>query len=523
MSKSRRGSKPAAVIGAGPNGLAAAVTLARAGVPVTVFEAAETIGGGTRTTAFGDREGVAFEYMNGAATAAARELVPEVLHDVCSAIHPMALATGFFEEFELTRRMEFVVPDASYANPLDGAAGGMADGGPGRAAIAYRDLNRTASELGRDGSAYARYYRPLLRHLDGVVDFGLGPSMLRLPRNLIAAAATGLRTFEQGTPLWNARFHEDAAPALISGVAAHSIGRMPNLATAGVGVMLGMLGHASGWPVPVGGSRGITDALAADLLAHGGEILVDHPIEDVRELDSYGVKLFDTSARGLVTIAGSVLPARYRRKLARFAYGDGATKVDFVLDGPIPWADRRVSAAPTVHLGGSREEGAAAELTVSRGQHAERPYVLLAQPTAFDPLRNPAGVNAVWSYTHVPKGSDFDMQERVIKQIERFAPGFRDRIVAVKQTTAAELSRYNRNYHGGDFSAGAVNMRQLLMRPTLSVDPHRTPTPGIYLASSSAPPGPGVHGLAGWYAAKSALTHEYGLVAPALGLGTDEN
>lgn len=500
MSISGRGSKPAAVIGAGPNGLAAAVTLARAGVPVTVFEAAETIGGGTRTVEF---------------------VAPGVLHDVCSAIHPMALATGFFREFELTRRMEFTVPDASYANPLDGAAGGAQGGGPGRAAVAYRDLARTAAELGRDGAAYARFYRPLLRHLDGVVDFGLGPSMLRLPRNPVAAALTGLRTLEQGTPLWGARFREESAPALISGVAAHSIGRMPNLATSGVGVMLGMLGHASGWPVPVGGSRAITDALAADLLAHGGEILVDHPIEDVRELSEYGVKLFDTSARGLANIAGAVLPARYRRKLARFAYGDGATKVDFVLDGPIPWADRRVAAAPTVHLGGTRAEGATAELAVSRGQHPERPYVLLAQPTDFDPLRNPSGTNAVWSYTHVPKGSDVDMQERVIAQVERFAPGFRDRIVAVKQTTALELSRYNRNYHGGDFSAGAVNMRQLLMRPTLSLDPHRTPTPGIYLASSSAPPGPGVHGLAGWYAARSALKHEYGLPDPDLGLAGD--
>ena len=501
MSTSGRGSRPAAVIGAGPNGLAAAVTLARAGVPVTVFEAAETIGGGTRTT----------------------ELVlPGVLHDVCSAIHPMALATGFFREFELARRVEFAVPEASYANPLDGVAGGAAGGGAGRAAIAYRDLARTASELGRDGGAYARFYRPLLRHLEGVVDFALGPSMLRLPRDPVAALVTGLRTLEQGTPLWGARFSEAAAPALLSGVAAHSIGRMPNLATAGVGVVLGALGHATGWPVPIGGSRAISDALAADLVAHGGQIVVDHPIEDVRELDAFEVKLFDTSARGLANIAGRVLPARYRHALSRFAYGDGATKVDFVLDGPIPWADRRVAAAPTVHLGGSRAEAAAAELAVSRGQHPERPYVLLAQTADFDPLRNPAGTHAVWSYTHVPSGSDFEVQQRVIAQIERFAPGFRDRIVAVKQTTAAELSRYNRYYDGGDFSAGAVNMRQLLMRPTLAVDPHCTPARGMYLASSSAPPGPGVHGLAGWYAARSALKHEYGLGAPALGLGAKD-
>lgn len=493
MSKPRGVTGPAAVVGAGPNGLAAAVTLARAGVPVTVFEAAETIGGGTRTT----------------------EVVePGVLHDVCSAIHPMAIATGFFREFELTRRMQFMVPEVSYANPLDGAAGGGVD----RAAIAYRDLDRTAAELGRDGAAYSRYYRPLLKRLGGVIDFALGPTMLRAPRDLLATAATGLRTFEQGTPLWNLRFNEAAAPALISGVAAHSIGRMPNLATSGVGVMLGTLGHATGWPVPIGGSKAITDALAADLLAHGGKIQTEHAINDMRELSGFDVVLFDTSARGLASIAGENLPSGYRRALERFAYGDGATKVDFVLDGPIPWADDRVAASPTVHLGGSRAEGAAAEREVSLGRHPERPYVLLAQPTEFDPSRNPAGKNAVWSYTHVPKGSNVDLQQRVIDQIERFAPGFKDRIVAVRQTTAAELSRYNRNYHGGDFSAGAVNLRQLVIRPTLSADPHRTPTPGIYLASSSAPPGPGVHGLSGWYAARSALRHEYGLPEPSLAI-----
>ncbi|MBL3688010.1 NAD(P)/FAD-dependent oxidoreductase [Leucobacter zeae] len=489
----------AVVVGAGPNGLAAAVTLARAGVPVTVFEAAETIGGGTRTT----------------------EVVePGVLHDVCSAIHPMALATEFFRRFEIERRMEFVIPEASYANPLDGAAGdGGATGlGRDRAAVAYRDLDRTAAELGRDGAAYARFYRPLLRRLDGVVDFALGGSMLRWPGDLLATITTGLRTLEQGTPLWNARFSGAAAPALISGVAAHSIGRMPNLATSGVGVVLGALGHAAGWPVPVGGSRAITDALAADLLAHGGRIETGRAIEDIRELGSRRAVLFDTSARGLARIAAPVLPRRYLRALTRFRYGNGATKVDFVLDGPIPWRDDRVSAAPTVHVGGSRAETAAAERAVARGEHPSRPYVLLAQTDRFDPARNPAGVNAVWSYTHVPSGSSVDVSESVIAQIERFAPGFRDRIRAVRVTTAAELANYNRNYHGGDFSAGAVSLRQLLVRPTVSPDPWRTPAAGVYLCSSSSPPGPGVHGLSGWYAARSALRHEFGLPEPDLGL-----
>ncbi|WP_336660534.1 phytoene desaturase family protein [Leucobacter sp. USHLN153] len=495
-------SEGAAIIGAGPNGLAAAVTLARAGVPVTVYEAAETIGGGTRTT----------------------ELVePGVLHDVCSAIHPMALATGFFRAFEIERRMDFVVPEASFANPLDGrAVGGSARGAgrgsPVRAAIAYRDLERTVAELGRDGAAYGRFVRPLLQRLDGVVDFALGGSMLRWPSDPLAALVMGLRVLEQGTPLWNARFHEEAAPALLSGVAAHSIGKLPNLATAGVGIVLGALAHAVGWPVPVGGSRAITDAMAADLHAHGGRIETSHPIDDIRELSEHRVKVFDTSARGLERIAGSVLPARYRRALRRFSYGDGATKVDFVLDGPIPWSDPRVAQAPTVHVGGSRAELASSEREVARGGHPERPYVLLAQTADFDPGRNGPGVHAIWSYTHVPKGSDVDVSQRVIAQIERFAPGFRDRIRAVRVTTAAELSRYNRNYHGGDFSAGAITLRQLVARPVLSPDPWRTPSRGIYLASSSAPPGPGVHGLSGWYAARSVLRHEYHLPAPELGL-----
>ena len=480
-------SRTAAVIGAGPNGLAAAVTLARAGIPVTVYEAAESIGGGART---------------------AEVVAPGVLHDVCSAIHPMALASGFFQEFQLTRRVQFAVPEASYANPLDGQP----------AAIAYRDLDRTAHELGRDGAAYARWYRPLLHRLEGVLDFTLGGGMLRVPSDPRAAIATSLRAFEQGTSLQSLRFRDEAAPALIMGVAAHSTGKLPGFATAGVGTVLGALGHAGGWPVPIGGSRAIVDALAADLLVHGGRIETSHPIADIRELGPSTVALFDTSARGLLHIARSRLPARYRGALARFKYGGGATKVDFVLDGPIPWRDPRVAGSPTVHLGGTREETVAAEREVTRGGAPERPYVLLAQPTNWDPDRNPAGANAVWSYTHVPNGSSQDVSEQVITQIERFAPGFRDRIQAMHVTTAADYAGYNRNYHGGDISAGANSLRQLLARPVFARDPWRAPARGIYLCSSSASPGPGVHGLSGWYAAKSALRNEFGLPAPDLSL-----
>lgn len=481
----------AAVVGAGPNGLAAAVTLARAGVPVTVFEAAGTIGGGTRT---------------------AELVTPGVLHDVCSAVHPMALATGFFRAFELERRVGFAVPEASYAHPLDGT-------GQDRAAVAYRSLDRTADELGEDGPAYARFIRPLLRRLDGVVDFALGGSAVRWPRDPAAAAVFGARALEQGTGMWGLRFRGEAAPALLTGVAAHAICGLPGLAPAAVGALLGALGHARGWPVPLGGSRAITDALAADLLVHGGRIETGRAITEIRELDGYRVKLFDTSARGLANIAGDALPARTRRALARFRFGDAAAKLDLVLDGPIPWRDPRVAQAPTVHLGGSRAEISAAEREVVRGRHPERPYVLLTQTAGLDPGRNAPGVHAVSSYTHVPRGSTVDVSERVVAQIERFAPGFRDRIVQARVTTAAQLADVNPNYVGGDFSAGAVTLGQLLARPVLSPDPWRTPAPGVYLCSAASSPGPGVHGLPGWYAALSALRHDYGLPAPALGLG----
>lgn len=477
----------AAVVGSGPNGLAAAVTLARAGVPVTVFEAHTSIGGGARTS----------------------EVVrPGVRHDVCSAIHPMALATEFFRAFEIERRMDFVVPDVSYANPLSDAY----------AAIAYRDLEATAARLGADGRAYERLIRPLVDRMDGVVDFALGGTMLRWPEDPLAAVRTALRVAEQGTPLWNLRFGAEAAPALLTGVAAHSIGRLPALATAAVGMVLGALAHASGWPVPVGGSGAIIDALADDLVRHGGRIETGHRVTDLAELSDYGTVICNTSARVFAEVAGSRLPSGYARALRRFRYGNGAAKVDFVLDGPIPWGDPEVATTPTVHVGGTRAETARAELEVSRGRIPDRPYVLLAQPDGFDTARNPDDVHAIWSYTHVPAGSETDMTERVTAQIERYAPGFRDRIVDSRVTTAAELETYNPNYHGGDFSAGAITMPQLLARPALGPDPWRTPLPGVYLASSSTSPGPGVHGLSGWYAAQSALRHDYRLPVPRLGV-----
>lgn len=486
----RSGGQGAAIVGSGPNGLAAAVTLARAGIPVTVFEGYDTIGGGTRTE---------------------ETVLPGVLHDVCSAIHPMAFGSRFFAEFGLQDRVEFVVPEVSYANPLDGTASP-----DGLAALAFRDLETTVKHLGRDGLAYRRFYELLLDNLDGVLEAGIGGAMLRVPGSISGLMRLGIRTLEQGTPLWNLRFREAFAPALITGVAAHSIGKMPRLSTSAVGLVLGALGHAGGYPVPVGGSSRIAQALLDDLVEHGGTVVTGTRVTSMGQLDSYDTIIFDTSARALDTIAGDALPDRYRKSLKRQNYGNGVTKVDYVLDGPIPWRDERVHDTATVHLGGTRDETAYAEAEVAAGRHADHPYVLLAQPDSFDTGRNPHGQHAIWSYTHVPHGSTVDVTETVTRQIERFAPGFRDRIIASHTTTADELSRYNPNYVGGDISSGAVTLKQLLARPTLSSEPWRTPAPGIYLCSSATPPGPGVHGLAGWYAALSALKHEYGLNSPSL-------
>ncbi|RKQ95112.1 phytoene dehydrogenase-like protein [Mycolicibacterium mucogenicum 261Sha1.1M5] len=478
----------AAVVGSGPNGLAAAVTLARAGIEVTVFEAQTKIGGGARTVPW---------------------VQDDVLHDTCSSIHPLALATGFFREFELERRVGFVVPEASYA--CTGVERNQRT-----TAVAYRDIARTAEELGRDGRAYSAFYSPLLRRMDEIIDITHGGALLRLPRSAVAAGVFGSAVVEQTTFLRHLRFRDEAAPTLIAGVVGHNIGRLPSLASSGVGVTLGALAHATGWPVPVGGSQAITDALAADLLRHGGTIETSTRITNIRELDRYDVKMFDTSAPALARIAADTLPARYRKRLAMTRHGDAAAKVDFVLDGPIPWADERVSSTPTVHLGATSSELYTSEREVSLGTVPERPYVVLTQPTSNDPGRTPEGLHAVSSYCHVPRGCDVDMSAAVIAQIERAAPGFRDRIVACRSTRASEFSAFNENYVDGDINIGAITIPTMLARPVLSRTPWRTPAPGVYLCSSATPPGPGVHGLSGWYAAQAALRHEYGLTSPDL-------
>ncbi len=471
----------AVVVGSGPNGLAAAVTLARAGLAVRVYERASRPGGGAAT---------------------AELTLPGYRHDVCSAVHPLALESPFFREFALAERVEIAVPDASFAHPLDG----------GRAAVAYRDLERTREGLGRDGDAYARLMRPLAEHAAEVAELTSG-SLLRLPRDPAVAARLGLRAFEQGSVLWNLRFRDDAAPALVTGVAAHTIVAQPSLGAAGAGLVLAAYGHARGWPIPRGGSQAITDALVADLRAHGGVIVTDAEITSLRELPPARARLLDTTPAALLRLAGDELPPSYRAALGRFRHGNGVAKVDIALSAPVPWRNPEVRAAGTVHLGGTRGEIAAAENEVGRGRHPDRPYVLVSQPSLFDDTRAPAVGQVLWAYTHVPAGSDVDVRETVIAQIERFAPGFRDTLLAVHSRTALDLSRENPNYPGGDISGGAATLAQLLRRPVLRADPWRTPVPGLYLCSASTSPGPGVHGLCGWRAARSALAHEFGIDA----------
>jgi phytoene dehydrogenase-like protein len=477
----------AIVVGAGPNGLAAAVVLARAGLSVRVYERENTIGGGART----------------------EELtLPGFLHDVGSAVHPQALSSAFFRAFELGKRLRFVVPEISYAHPLDG----------GRSGIAWQDLDRTVEGLGVDGAAWKSLLGPLVRRADQVAQFA-GSQVLQLPRHPLTLARLGLRILEQGSPAWDWRFRQDLAPAMITGVMAHVIRPLPSLSTAAAGLVLATTGHARGWPIPIGGSRSIIDALAHDLIAHGGEIVTGVAITSLDELPKSTVVLFDGSPRALSRIAGERFPEGYRRVLDRFRYGNAIAKVDFALSGPVPWTDARLAGTATLHVGGTRREIAQSEADVAAGRHPRDPYVLVSQPSGFDPSRSPAGKHVLWAYTHVPAGSTVDRREAVTAKIERYAPGFRDTILASSSRTAAEIERNNPNYIGGDIAAGDVTIAQLLARPVLSPTPWRTAARGLYLCSSSTPPGPAVHGLAGYYAAMTALRDEFGITRrPYLGL-----
>jgi phytoene dehydrogenase-like protein len=467
----RRHALDAVVVGAGPNGLAAAITLAQAGRSVRVIEAHETIGGGTRT---------------------AELTLPGFRHDVCSAIHPALAASPFFRSLELD--LDLIEPPAAVAHPLD----------DGTAVLVRRSVDETAAQLGRDGDAYRRLLGPLVGDWNKLEGELLGP-IAHLPGHPLALARFGMVGLRSAKKLAVARFKEEPARALLAGAAAHSFLPLEQPASASFGLVLLALAHVSGWPFPRGGSQAIADALAARLCSLGGEIETGNHVSSLSELPNSKLVLCDVTPKQLLALAGDRLPQRYRRRLERWRYGPGVFKVDYALDGPIPWRAPNVVEAGTVHVGGSLEEIADSERAAWEGRHAERPYVLLAQQSLFDAARAPSGKHTAWAYCHVPNGSTVDMRERIESQIERFAPGFGEQVLASATRTAAEVEEENANMVGGDISGGANTLAQLIARPTLRRVPYSTPLPGLYLCSASTPPGAGVHGMCGHLAAKAAL------------------
>ena len=469
----------AIVVGSGPNGLAAAITLARAGRSVVVYESHATVGGGMRS---------------------AELTLPGFIHDICSTVQGTSTASPFFRELDLARfGVEFVDPPAPLAHPLDG----------GRAAVLERSVDATADGLGADGAAYRRLMGPLVRDAEAIMDLVLAP-IFRVPRHPLAAARFGLPALRSAVGLAAGRFRGDEARALLTGVSAHSMLRLDRPLTASFGLVLAITAHAYGWPVVRGGTQRLADALADELRALGGEIVTGHPVTSLEELPPARAVLFDTSPRALSAIAGDRLPAGYRRRLDGFRYGPGIVKVDWALSAPIPWQAAGAARAGTIHVGGSMDEIRASEAEVSHGRHPERPFVLVVQGSRFDPSRSPDGQHTGWAYCHVPSGSSFDMTDRIEAQVERFAPGFRDTILARSVRLPADIEADNPNYIGGDINGGIQDLRQLFTRPVARLDPYSTPTRGIYLCSSSTPPGGGVHGMCGVWAARSALRREFG-------------
>jgi phytoene dehydrogenase-like protein len=466
-------SHDAVIVGAGPNGLAAGITLARAGKSVLVLEAKETIGGGTRS---------------------ADLTLPGFVHDICSALHPLGVASPFFRDLPLDQYgLEWVYPTASLAHPLDDGTAVMLEG----------TVAETAANLGPDAAAYRRLMGPLVDGWQGLLDDVLGP--LRFPAHPLRMARFGVAALLPAATLARTVFRGERARAVFAGMAAHAMIPLTQPATAAFGLILGLVAHAIGWPMARGGSQRIADALGAHLESLGGEILTGSVVYSIRDLPQARATLFDTSPRQLVQIAGDRLPVGYRDALSRYRYGPGVFKVDYALDGPIPWRAEECLRAGTVHIGGTLEEIAQGEAAVWRGEHPEWPYVLLAQQSLFDATRAPEGKHTAWAYCHVPHGSTEDMTERIEAQLERFAPGFQDRVLARSTFTAAEMEAYNPNYVGGDINAGVQDLRQFFTRPVIRVNPYTTPVQGLYLCSSSTPPGGGVHGLCGMYAAEAAL------------------
>jgi phytoene dehydrogenase-like protein len=463
----------AVVVGSGPNGLSAAIILARTGLRVLVLEAHETIGGGART----------------------EELtLPGFKHDVCSAIHPMSLVSPFFQTLPLAEHgLAWKTSPYAIAHPLD----------DGTAAVLELSVEKTAARLGDDGDAYQRLMAPFVRNAAALFDEILRPIRL-LPRHPLLLAHFGLDGIRSALSLTK-RFRGDAARALLGGCAAHSFLPLGEAGSASFGLVLALAGHAVGWPCAKWGSVAIINALASYFRSLGGTIRTSTTVRSMNDIPPSRAVLFDVTPRQLVSIAGDELPPSYVNRLQRFRYGPGVFKIDWALDGPIPWRAEECRHSATVHVGGTIEEMADHEAAIWQGRNTDRPFVLVAQQSLFDDSRTPAGKQTGWAYCHVPHGSTEDMTETIERQIERFAPGFRERILARHTMNTAAYEAYNANMIGGDIAGGANMLSQVVVRPFLRINPYSTPNERIYLASSSTPPGGGVHGMCGYWAAQSAL------------------
>jgi len=464
----------AIIVGSGPNGLAAAITLAQAGQKVLVLEAKDTVGGGTRT---------------------AEITLPGFRHDICSAIHPLGLASPFFRDLPLAEfGLEWIAPPTALAHPLD----------DGRTAVLTRSLEETAASLGEDGHAYQKLMEPLAKSWQAILGDILGPLPLP-PKHPVALTRFGLLALRSARGLAESRFRGDPAQALFGGLAGHGMLPLEEITTASIALVLGILVHAVGWPIPKGGSQAITNSMAAYLESLGGEIVTGQEVTSLDELPASQAVLLDITPRQILRICGDTLPSTYRRQLEKYRYGAGVCKVDFALGEPIPWKADACKRAGTVHLGGTLEEISASEKDVWRGKHPENPLVLLAQQSLFDDTRAPTGQHTAWAYCHVPHVSNVDVSEKIINQIVRFAPGFRDLILAKHVHTATQMESYNPNYIGGDINGGVQDWRQLFTRPVARWSPYTTPVKGLFICSSSTPPGGGVHGMCGYHAAKTVL------------------